>query len=43
MRKAVLGLIVALAALFAVAPLVGASADETETVACCGPLPPGHP
>jgi hypothetical protein len=25
----------------AVAPLVGA--DQTQTVACCGPQPPGHP
>ncbi|MEU9900539.1 hypothetical protein ACIBCS_41070 [Streptomyces phaeochromogenes] len=34
MRKAVLGLFVALAAVLAVAPL--ASADQTQTVACCG-------
>ena len=37
MRKAVLGLLVALAAVLAVAPLAGA--DQTETVACCGPVP----
>ena len=37
MRKAVLGLFVALAAVFAVAPL--ASADQTKTVACCGQIP----
>ncbi|KJK33979.1 hypothetical protein UK15_37940 [Streptomyces variegatus] len=36
-RKAVLGLFVALAAVLAVAPLV--SAGQTETVACCGPIP----
>ncbi|WP_328834775.1 hypothetical protein [Streptomyces europaeiscabiei] len=41
MRKAVLGLFVALAALLAVAPLADASADQTEAVACCGPLPLG--
>jgi hypothetical protein len=41
MRKAVLGLFVALAAVLAVAPLVGA--DQTNNLACCGPLPPGHP
>ncbi|WP_326726438.1 hypothetical protein OG418_49940 [Streptomyces phaeochromogenes] len=40
MRKAVLGLFVALAAVLAVAPLT--SADQTHTVACCG-QPPGHP
>ncbi|MET8983236.1 hypothetical protein ABZX85_47485 [Streptomyces sp. NPDC004539] len=34
MRKAVVGLLVALAAVLAVAPLAGA--DHTETVACCG-------
>lgn len=34
MRKAVLGVFVALAAVLAVAPL--ASADQTQTVACCG-------
>jgi hypothetical protein len=39
MRKAVIGLFVALAAMLAVAPLAGA--DQTQTVACCGPLPPG--
>ncbi|MFF3848968.1 hypothetical protein [Streptomyces sp. NPDC002328] len=38
MRKALLGLFVALAAVFAVVPL--ASADQTQTVACCG-RPPG--
>jgi hypothetical protein len=37
MRKAVLGLFVALAAVLAVVPL--ASADHTETVACCGQIP----
>ncbi|ELP70188.1 hypothetical protein ACKI1I_20730 [Streptomyces turgidiscabies] len=42
MRKAVLGLFVALAAVLAVVPLAGASADQGETVACCG-MPPGHP
>ncbi|WP_277816011.1 hypothetical protein [Streptomyces graminilatus] len=36
MRKAVLGLFVALAAVLAVAPLTDASADQTLTVACCG-------
>ncbi|MFI2040095.1 hypothetical protein ACIOK4_41540 [Streptomyces bottropensis] len=41
MRNAVLGLFVALAALFAVAPLADVGGDQTETVACCGPLPPG--
>ncbi|MFH0178715.1 hypothetical protein ACIA6D_44470 [Streptomyces cacaoi] len=40
MRKAVLGLFVALAAVLAVAPLT--NADQSETVACCG-MPPGHP
>jgi hypothetical protein len=40
MRKAVLGLFVALAAVLAVAPLAGA--DQTQTVACCG-QPPGQP
>ncbi|MFF5011280.1 hypothetical protein OHA74_52615 [Streptomyces phaeochromogenes] len=40
MRKAVLGLFVALAAVLAVAPF--ASADQTQTVACCGGMP-GHP
>jgi hypothetical protein len=39
MRKAVLGLFVALAAVLAVAPLT--SADQTQTVACCG-KPPGQ-
>ncbi|WP_419664821.1 hypothetical protein [Streptomyces sp. 2-1] len=34
MRKAVLGLFVALAAVLAVAPFAGA--DQSETVACCG-------
>ncbi|MFD3843461.1 hypothetical protein ACFWWC_45735 [Streptomyces sp. NPDC058642] len=34
MRKAVLGVFVALAAMLAVAPL--ASADQAQTVACCG-------
>ncbi|MFE6195879.1 hypothetical protein [Streptomyces sp. NPDC057838] len=37
MRKAVLGLFVALAAVLAVAPLAGA--DQTDTVACCGGTP----
>jgi hypothetical protein len=37
MRKAVIGLFVALAAVLAVAPLT--SADQTETVACCGQIP----
>jgi hypothetical protein len=41
MRKAVLGLFVALAAVLAVAPLAGA--DQVRTVACCGPTPPGWP
>ncbi|MEU0650298.1 hypothetical protein [Streptomyces umbrinus] len=40
MRKAVLGLFVAVAAVLAVAPFAGA--DQTQTVACCG-MPPGHP
>ncbi|MFC8201708.1 hypothetical protein ACFUTV_40965 [Streptomyces sp. NPDC057298] len=39
MRKAALGLLVALAAVLAVAPLAGA--DQTQTVACCG-MPPGQ-
>ncbi|MDX3697846.1 hypothetical protein PV726_48370 [Streptomyces europaeiscabiei] len=39
MRKAVLGLFVALAAVLAVVPLAGASADQSETVACCGQNP----
>ena len=39
MRKAVLGLFVALAAVLTVAPFAGA--DQTQTVACCG-LPPGQ-
>ncbi|MER6678656.1 hypothetical protein [Streptomyces sp. NPDC000983] len=34
MRKAVLGVFVALAAVLAVAPLAGAG--HSETVACCG-------
>ncbi|MEU9919000.1 hypothetical protein [Streptomyces sp. NPDC051001] len=40
MRKTVLGLFVALAAVLAVAPFT--SADQTQTVACCGghPIPP---
>ncbi|MFI2040096.1 hypothetical protein ACIOK4_41535 [Streptomyces bottropensis] len=41
MRKAVLGLFVALAAELAVTPLAGA--NQTQTVACCGVTPPGHP
>ncbi|MCX4233531.1 hypothetical protein [Streptomyces ortus] len=40
MRKAVLGLFVAVAAVLAVAPF--ASADQTQTVACCGGTP-GQP
>ncbi|MFE2282215.1 hypothetical protein ACFXAE_34280 [Streptomyces sp. NPDC059454] len=40
MRKAVLGVLVALAAVLAVTPLAGA--DQTDTVACCGGMP-GHP
>ncbi len=36
-RKAVLGLFVALAAVLAVTPLAGA--DQTQTVACCGGTP----
>jgi len=40
MRKAVLGLFVALSVVLAVAPFAGA--DQTQTVACCG-MPPGHP
>ncbi|MFE7652264.1 hypothetical protein ACFU6M_04940 [Streptomyces bottropensis] len=39
MRKAVLGLFLALAAVLAVVPLD--NADQTETVACCGGMP-GH-
>jgi hypothetical protein len=39
-RKALLGLFVALAAVLAAAPLT--SADHTQTVACCGGMP-GHP
>lgn len=41
MRRALLGVFVALAAVLAVAPLAGA--DQSQTVACCGPLPPGWP
>lgn len=37
MRKIALGVLVALAAVLAVAPL--ASADQSQTVACCGPNP----
>ncbi|MFC8201469.1 hypothetical protein ACFUTV_39650 [Streptomyces sp. NPDC057298] len=37
MRRAVLGLFVALAAVLAAVPL--ASADQTQTVACCGGTP----
>ncbi|MFI6335879.1 hypothetical protein [Streptomyces sp. NPDC050535] len=40
MRKAVLGLFMALAAVLAVTPL--ANTDHTETAACCGGMP-GHP
>ncbi|MEU5324012.1 hypothetical protein AB0G67_45915 [Streptomyces sp. NPDC021056] len=36
MRRAVLGVFVALAAVLAGAPLAGAGAGPTETVACCG-------
>ncbi|WP_302184901.1 hypothetical protein [Streptomyces sp. AC495_CC817] len=39
MRKAVIGLFMALAAVLAVVPLAGA--DQTETVACCGQTPMG--
>jgi hypothetical protein len=39
MRKAVLGMFVALAAVLAVTPLAGAG--QSETVACCG-MPPGQ-
>jgi hypothetical protein len=46
MRKAVLGLLVALTAVLAAAPLASAdqtqtlaSADQTQTVACCGGTP----
>ncbi|SNX88605.1 hypothetical protein SAMN06272735_9076 [Streptomyces sp. TLI_55] len=42
MRKAVLGLFVALVAALAVAPLVDAGTGQTQTVACCGGMP-GHP
>ncbi|MGQ4390609.1 hypothetical protein [Streptomyces sp. SAS_270] len=38
MRKAAIGLLVALAAVLAVAPLAGAD-HHTETVACCGGTP----
>lgn len=37
MLNAVIGLFVALAAVLGVVPL--ASADQTETVACCGQTP----
>ncbi|MFI6340501.1 hypothetical protein [Streptomyces sp. NPDC050535] len=40
MRKTVIGLLVALTAVLAVAPL--ANAGHTETVACCGGTP-GQP
>jgi hypothetical protein len=39
MRKAVIGLFMALAAVLAVVPLAGD--DQTETVACCGHTPMG--
>ena len=39
MRKAVLGLFVALAAVLAAVPL--ADADQSKSVACCG-RPPGQ-
>ncbi|MFI9772887.1 hypothetical protein ACIHJG_39550 [Streptomyces sp. NPDC052415] len=42
MRKAVLGLLVALAAALAVVPLTYAGADPSQTVACCGGTP-GQP
>ncbi|MEU3854423.1 hypothetical protein [Streptomyces sp. NPDC029554] len=41
MRKAVFGLFVALTVVLAAAPLAGA--DQSQTVACCGPNPPGWP
>lgn len=41
MRKTILGVFVALAAVLAMAPLAGA--DQTQTVACCGPIPHGAP
>jgi len=41
-RKAVLGLFVALAAVLAVVPLASADTDRSETVACCG-KPPVQP
>ncbi|WP_284049051.1 hypothetical protein [Streptomyces sp. YS415] len=41
MRKTVLGLLVALTAALAVAPLTNAGADPSQTVACCGGMP-GH-
>ncbi|MFI9773051.1 hypothetical protein ACIHJG_40540 [Streptomyces sp. NPDC052415] len=37
MRKAALGLFVALATVLAITPL--ATADQTQTVACCGGTP----
>ncbi|GAA2550099.1 hypothetical protein GCM10010423_57920 [Streptomyces levis] len=40
-RKAVMAAFVALAAVLAVAPLAGA--EQSRTVACCGPNPPGWP
>ncbi|MCW8102681.1 hypothetical protein [Streptomyces tauricus] len=39
MRKAALGLFIALTAVLAIAPL--ASADQNQTLACCG-MPPGQ-
>ncbi|WP_020114894.1 MULTISPECIES: hypothetical protein [Streptomyces] len=44
MRKTVLSIFVALAAVLAVPPSASASAgaDKTDTVACCG-KPPIHP
>ena len=41
MRRTVLSVFVALAAVLAVAPLAGAG--QSETAACCGPQPPGWP
>ncbi|MCW8102683.1 hypothetical protein [Streptomyces tauricus] len=39
MRKAALGLFIALTAVLAIAPLANTNADHTQTVACCGGTP----
>ncbi|WP_284049052.1 hypothetical protein [Streptomyces sp. YS415] len=39
MRETVLGVLVALAAVLAVAPIASAGAHQSNTVACCGGTP----